>query len=223
MGISFTDKLISSLKPKNSKYYKREGRGFAVQVLPSGCKTFMYIYTLAGKRKHLNLGIYPATSLAIARKKFMDAAILVAEGKDPQVQVNLPEPVMPVIAENQEKELTVSILAEMYLEWSKQNHSPSWYNTNRMSLFNDVIPVWGDRLITTIRRRDAIALIEKVAIRAPGQARNVLKAARSMFDYALQREYIDASPFIKISKAVPSVRPKDRERILSDDEVNKHG
>jgi integrase len=151
----------------------------------------------------------------------MDAAILIIESKDPQAGAKLPEPIEPVTTEIQEEELTVSSLAEKYLEWSNQHHSSSWYTTNRMSLYNDVIPVWGDRLITTVRRRDAIALIEKVASRAPGQARNVLKAARSMFDYALQREYIDASPFIKISKAVPSVRPKDRDRALSDAEIKQ--
>ena len=61
----------------------REGRGFAIQVLPSGSKTFMYIYTFSGKRRHLNLGIYPVTTLAEARQKYMDAAILVGRGKDP--------------------------------------------------------------------------------------------------------------------------------------------
>ena len=80
---AFTDKLISNLKPKGTKYYMREGRGFAIQVLPSGSKTFMYIYTFSGKRRHLNLGIYPVTTLAEARQKYMDAAILVGRGKDP--------------------------------------------------------------------------------------------------------------------------------------------
>src|SRR6266568_4069968 len=89
MGKLFTDKLISNLKPKEKKYYMREGRGFAIQVLPSGCKTFIYIYTFGGKRKHFNLGTYPATSLADARQKYMDAALLVGRGKDPQADSKL--------------------------------------------------------------------------------------------------------------------------------------
>jgi integrase len=218
---AFTDKLISNLKPKGTKYYMREGRGFAIQVLPSGSKTFMYIYTFRGRRRHLNLGIYPVTTLAEARQKYMDAAILVGRGKDPHGENVIAVPEENASDEILDGEMKVSKLAELYLECSKQHHTLSWHVTNRMSLNNDVLPFWGEKPINTIRRRDAIALIEKVAGRAPGQARNVLKAARSMFDYALQREYIDASPFTKISRAVPSVRPKGRERTLSDAEIKE--
>jgi len=221
MAKNFTDKLVSNLKPKGAKYYMREGRGFAIQVLPSGCKTFMYIYTFGGKRRHMNLGIYPVTTLAEARQKYMDAALLVARGKDPHGDEEIAVPDENASDEPLDGEMKVSKLAELYLEWSKQHHTLSWHVTNRMSLNNDVLPFWGEKPINTIRRRDAIALIEKVAGRAPGQARNVLKAARSMFDYALQREYIDASPLTKISRAVPSVRPKGRERTLSDAEIKE--
>jgi hypothetical protein len=45
-------------------------------VLPSGTKTFLYIYEATGKRKQLSLGNYPLTSLSDARKKYIEASPL---------------------------------------------------------------------------------------------------------------------------------------------------
>jgi len=35
MGKQFTEKSIAAAKPKNVKYYLREGRGFTLQVMPT--------------------------------------------------------------------------------------------------------------------------------------------------------------------------------------------
>ncbi|GAB4299492.1 MAG: hypothetical protein Fur0034_11320 [Desulfuromonadia bacterium] len=72
--MKFTDRYIQSLKPREKEYCIRESYGFTIRVLPTGCKTFQYIYTLAGKRRRFNLGHYPATTLAVAPKKFRAAA-----------------------------------------------------------------------------------------------------------------------------------------------------
>ena len=47
----------------------------------------------------------------------------------------------------------------------------------------------------------------------------MLKAGRQIFEYALQREWVDNQPFLKITKAVPKAGPKACERVLDDDEV----
>jgi len=58
-----------------------------------------------------------------------------------------------------------------------------------------------------IRRRDAIALIDPIADKTPGQARGVLKIARAMFNYALERELVESNPFTRLPVAVPSIKP----------------
>lgn len=42
----FTDQFIKNLKPEAEMYQVREGRGFAIRVLPSGVKTWYYITTV---------------------------------------------------------------------------------------------------------------------------------------------------------------------------------
>lgn len=83
MSKQFTDKTIASAKPREARYYLREGRGFALRVMPSGLKTFVYIYELNKRKGYLPLGHYPGCSLAEARIAFNDAFNLVKRGIDP--------------------------------------------------------------------------------------------------------------------------------------------
>jgi len=82
----FTDRYIASLKPQVKKYFVREGRGFTLQVLPSGSKSFLYIFELDKQKGYLQLGNYPTTSLADARIAYNDAYKLVKKGIDPREQ-----------------------------------------------------------------------------------------------------------------------------------------
>ena len=84
MAKQFTDKAIAAAKPKNSRYYLREGRGFALQVLPSGAKAFVYLYELNKNKGYLLLGQYPAISLTDARIAYNEAYKLVKKGVDPR-------------------------------------------------------------------------------------------------------------------------------------------
>lgn len=208
--MTFTDKYLKALKPKEKQYYVREKHGFAVRVLPTGVITFLYIYTTYGKRRQLNLGIYPATKLADARKKFLDAAGLVAEGLDPQ---NQPERAVG------SQELTVSSLAYQYFKHIETYLVARSVKQQKRTIEQDVLPAWGERPAKDIRRRDAIELIETVASRAPGQARNVLLNARTMFSFALHREMIEYNPFSGVGAAVPSTAPGSRDRVLSNEEI----
>ena len=210
--MKFTDRYLQSLKPREKEYCIREGHGFTIRILPSGCKTFQYIYTLLGKRRRHNLGIYPATSLAEAREKYLEAASLVSKGLDPKEL-----PAGAVVAES----YTVSDLVKDYLIHLGKSAAASYVSTARLTLANDVLPVMGNRLVTEIRRRDAIELIEKVAARAPAQGQGVLKFARAMFTFALHRERGEFNPFAGVSAAVPDISISSRDRVLSDDEI-KH-
>ena len=208
----FTEMTLKGLKPKEKEYCLSEGYGFTIRVLPSGIKTFWYYYSLGGKRRKLNLGNYPHVSLSVARKKFRDAANLVADKIDPLAA--------PVVTQSPEHEvITISKLKEKYIEHIRPVLVDRSVKHQSGRLDYHVIPIWGDRPITEIRRRDAIGLIENIAATKPGAARNVLLAIRAMFTYALRRELVEYNPFSEVGLAVPSAMPNERERTLSDDEL----
>ena len=210
----FTDKYLANLKPKEKKYLVVEGRGFSLRVLPSGVKTFLYVYNLNGKKKQLNLGIYPATKLVDARQKYNDAYNLFIKGLDPGAVKVEPET---------EENHTFGHFAKLYLEWSESNpdHSKAYFEINKLSLKNDVLPCWKDIPLKDIRRRDAIALLERVALRSKGQVANVHRAARGVFQYALERDYIDANPLLKLTKAVPAIKYEPKHRTLTEEEIRQ--
>lgn len=222
MAKQFTDKYLQSIKPDEKKKLIREGRGFALQVMPSGIKTFLYIYTFQGKRKNLFLGKYPYLTLAAARIRYNEAYNQVQAGENPAcapMEENSPTEATTVNTTNEPATTTFGDFADLYIKWSEVNHAPAWYKTVKLSLKNDVLPSWQDTPIAEIRRRDAITLLERVAARAPGQAKNVHKVARAVFEYAIDREYLEANPMLKLSRIIPSLKPVTKKRILSDSEI----
>lgn len=216
--MKFTDKYIQSLKPEPAdipvRYYRREAHGFAIRVQPSGLRTWFFIYTFNGIRKHMNLGNYPAITQTVARQKYQEAHSLVGQGIDPQEHYK-------AIAEAKGKEVDDSFgyFAKSYIEWSEKNHSAAWHKTVKLSLNKDVIPYWKDTPITSIKRRDAIKLIEPITDRAPGQARNVHKITRAVFEHAIDRDCEIVNPFLKLSKALPNLKPVTKDRVLTDTEL----
>lgn len=206
-----TDKRVKNAQPSPDKHETliREGDGFVLRIRPSGTKSFYYIFDFKGKRCRMFLGQYPAISLADAHKKHTEALLEVMNGKDPR---------QPKL-ENLD-EITVARLKELYVEHIKTNLVSRSVKHQSERLENYLLPEWENRLVKDIRRRDAIVLIEKIANRGkPAAARNVLLAARAMFSYAMFRELVENNPFTGVSKAVPQVNPKPKERYLNDDEI----
>ncbi len=209
--MKFTDRYLQSIKPPEKEFCIREGHGFTLRVLPSGLKIFQYVYTLNGKRHRLNLGHYPTVSLAEAREKYHEAYLQVSKGIDPQV------PAAAIIQTS--APITVANLIDQYKQFAEQHFAASTSRETARTLDKYVLPNWGPLNILDVRRRDAISLIEPIASTAPGQARGVMKIARAMFNYALEREMVELNPFTRLPAAVPSVKPSSRDRALSSLEI----
>jgi len=210
MAKAFSDRYIQSLQPKDKPYRVVEARGFCVRVLPSGTRSFGYRFTLGGKKQEMSLGVYPEISLKTAREKYQEAYTKLTNGIDPR-HIE-PEPITP-------ESITFQHFSTEYLKWSEKNHKPAWNNTLSKALKKDVLPVWGNKPINEIRRRDAIALLEVVGKRATGQVANVHKAISGIFTYAVERDYLDANPVLRMSNTVPDLKYVPKERALTEEEI----
>jgi integrase len=207
--MAFTDMFVKNLKPKSKEYFVNEGRGFCIRVLPTGCVSFCYRYTLNGKRKLKAIGEYPAMSLADGRDAYGVMEKQVRQDIDPST----PPPTPPPAPE----ELTIQKMCEEYMEWSEKHHAAKWSYTIGKTIDKYITPTLGSRLLTDISRRDAIQILSDVP--TPGAAKNVYKTIRSVFQYAVEREYISATPFTRLSKPVPSLISESRTRTLSPAEL----
>jgi integrase len=202
----FTDKKIKALKSKNHIYDVREQNGFAIRVFPSGEKSWVFIYTYSGRKRRMTLGNYRTMTLSEARIKHGEAyKILKSENKDP-AQVQQQEK-----AENRDSS-TIEGLIEEYIEkWAKPRKR-SWKEDKRL-LDIDVKPLWGKRKAKDITKRDVVLLLENIVKRgAPIAANRAFACIRRMFNFAVERDIIAATPCTTIK--APS-KENQRDRCLS--------
>lgn len=82
--MKLTDDFLKNLAPVDSQGLKKYGDGNALSLYVKGsAKYWRMDYRLAGKRKTLALGVYPAVSIEVARLKSTEARALVRAGIDP--------------------------------------------------------------------------------------------------------------------------------------------
>ena len=224
--MKFTDKYILSLRAKDKMYQVRESEGFGVRVLPSGLKIWIYVYTIAGKRRQMNLGDYPTISLADARGRLIDVKGALRDGNDPQEigflwhrNPDRDKREAAIAEELDRKDPTVRKLAEEYIEkHAKKNKRDSSRVEDERLLEKNVLPVWGDRKAKDIKKRDVILLLESYDDR-PALTHNIFKLVRKMYNFAVSRDILENTPCagIKIDEIATI---SSRERVLKEAKDN---
>lgn len=205
----FTDVFIKSLKPAQKKYHKSSGDGFNIRVMPSGVKTWVYLYRFDGKRKELNLGTYPDVSLATAREKHAEARKLLNHGTDPGALEREK-------LEARRKAPTVADLCAEYLKKHAMVHKKSWAQDERM-IKAEILPSWGDRKAEDLKKRDVILLLESIMERgSPISSNNTLALVRKMFNFAIDRDILEFNPCTRVKPLAPK---PEKNRVLSETEI----
>lgn len=167
------------------------------------------MYRFGGKPRRMTLGTYPALGLAAARAKHSKAKEQLSRGIDPGA-----EHVEQRRADRQAK--TVQELAAVYLEHHARPKKRSALEDEH-ALNGDVLPIWGRRKAKDITRHDVIELLDRIVERgAPIQANRVLALVRKMFNFAVKRGILGATPVTLID---PPGKEHQRDRVLSDDEI----
>lgn len=225
--MKFTDKFILNLKPKEKMYQFRESEGFGVRVLPSGLRIFIFVYTIAGKRRQMNLGDYPDLGLGKARERAADARKALKSGKDPQ-EIGFewhknPERERREIAaaiEADEKNPTIKTLAAEYMRrHANVNKRASSAKEDQRLIDKEVLPIWGDRKAEDIRKRDVVKLLENAAERGPALCHNIFKLIRKMYNFAVSRDILENTPCVGI-KIDEIAAITSRERVLKEPNDN---
>ena len=209
--MKFTDAGIRALKPEASRYVAwADGMpGFGLRVSPKGRKTWVYMYRFEGRARMMTLGNYPKMTLREAGAAYGAAAEQVDKGGDPAQQT--------VATHKADREaLTVNALVTEYIDkWAKPRKK-SWEEDQRI-LDHDVKPVWGRRKAASITRRDVLKLLDGIVERgAPIQANRTLAVVRRMFNFAIERDIVAASPAHRVKAPA---RETKKDRVLTADEI----
>ncbi len=212
---SLTDELVRSLQTSKlqEEIYDSgfDGKGsFGLRIGAGGKRAFFLIYTLNGKRRRITIGPYPQVSLAFARERALSLLRRVRRGFDPAAENIAAQKVPGYFSE----------LVELYMRrHGERNLKSQTVSEYRRILEKEVIPLWGERELSTIHKRDVIHLLETIALEreSPVMADRVRAVLGSVFGFALEREIVSRSPVDGTKSLKPPVAPQ--ERMLADDEI----
>jgi integrase len=180
--------------------------GFGLRVSGAGRKSWQVMYRVAGRKRRMTLGRYPALSLEIARDAAEDALREAARGRDPAAER----------ASMTGGALTFEAFAKAYVERHAKPNKLSWAEDARM-IERDLLPAWRRRPAETITRRDVIELLERVVRRGhPTAANRRLALVRKMFAWGLEVDLVPATPVVAVRAPA---REAPRERVLGEAEL----
>ena len=209
-GKKLTDAAIRRFKAPSAgraEHWDAELPGFGLRITEKGAKSWVVMYRIGGRLRRLTLGSYPAISLKDARALARDAMQEVAKGNDPAT--------MKATA-RRERADTFDEVAQEFIERHAKRKTRSWKATAGI-LERNLVPAWSGRPIGEITRRDVIEALDKVMDRGePYAANRLLAAVRKLFNWALERGIVEASPVANIK--APG-KERQRDRVLSDGEI----
>ena len=145
-----------------------DGGGLALQVSPSGSRSWVFMWKAAGKRTVMGLGSYPEVGLADAREKATSCRKLVAAGLNPLIE-NRRDETTPTFAKAVELYLDEQRLAG----WRNAKHRDQWRMTLGPAYCSSILetrvndigiaevlkvlkPIWQSRAETASRLRGRI-------------------------------------------------------------------
>jgi integrase len=230
-----TDAAVQRLKAppgERMDYFDAAFPGLALRVTGAvdqrpERKTWTYFYRFQGKQRRLTFEPpYPGLGLADARQEATGAQLLLRTGKDPatvKAQTKASALAPDTIAS------VVDLFIKRHLEAKRR--APRYIEETRRNFGNHVLPRWGEKDIKAISRRDVTELLDAVMdegskVKKDGKRRIVpggpiaanrtLAAIRALFNFALRRGIIEATPVALVERPGEETR---RDRTLSAEEI----
>lgn len=223
MARGFTDIAIRNLKPADKRRELPDpgARGLYVIVEPSGFKSFAVRFRFDGKPKKLSLGNIP---LSKARKAAAAALDDVKEGRDPTAAKKQDRAQRKTVEAD-----TLAAITEKYFAIEcglRRNGETLTFNDKLRSAkrrFADVqrlaLPALGKKPIIQIKRREIVALLDKIEIESgPTMADLLLRYLSRIFSWHAARDDDFRSPIVR-GMARSGSKQRERKRILTDDEI----
>ena len=216
--MKFTVRNIEVLKPKHTRYeaYDDNDRGFGIRVSPYGYKCWITRYKTNKRQRKYTHGEYridgksPYLNLASAREEHHKVRAKIRKGIDPQAEKQISK----TLSQNAP---TVKELAEDFIALYAKPNKKSWKDDeNRLE--KHVLPKYGKLKAKDINRKHINLMLDDLLASGLGVGANrVFAVVRKMFNWAVSRGILNASPCAQVSAPF---KENKRERVLSLDELH---
>jgi len=217
MARKLTALAVTAFRAKEDRYEVPDGgcRGLYLLVQPSGKRRFCVRYRFKGVSKKLTLD--PGLTLAQARAVAAAALLDVEQGNDPAIlkfdaRAKAAKVAADVAADTIEARAATFIAQYVEKRTGAENQRQARYVFDKI-----VLPKWHGRTVHDIKRKDIIALVEKIAEDRPIMANRALGHLSKFFSWLCERDQVAASPCHGVR--MPS-KEHARDRILADAEIN---
>jgi integrase len=194
-----TDSKVAGFKPPatgQQEHPDAKVTGLRLRVGAGGTKTWIFRARAGDRTINKKLGSYPGMDLADARTAALKLVAAIAKGGNGEAV-----------------ERTFGAVAEHWIDKVAKPKNDSWRLQERR-LEMHVLPAWRDRKIVDIRRTDVRDLLD--GFEGAVLPNRVLALIKTIFRFALSRDWIDASPAEGIRK--PHVE-RERDRVLTMGEI----
>jgi integrase len=163
--------------------------GLALQVTPTGARSWTLRALIGGKRRDMGLGRYPEVTLAMAHAKARDARELIRQGVDP---IERQQSAASALRASTVDALTFKECATAYIKahragWKSAKHAQQWENT----LAQHAHPVIGELLVRDVKLSHVMRVLEPIWTTTNETASRLRGRIETVLDWATARGYRD--------------------------------
>lgn len=161
--------------------------GLALQVSPSGARSWVLRIKVGSKRRDMGLGAYPGTTLVDARKKAREAREAVEQGQDPVLDRQRAQSALLAV---QASAVTFDTAAAAYIkakapEWKNAKHRDQWETT----LATYAFPIIGRLHVADIGQAHVMRVLEPIWTTKTETASRLRGRIESVLDWATTKHY----------------------------------
>ena len=207
-----SDIAIRNAKPLPGKAFKiTDEKSMYLLVRPDGGKYFRFDYRFEGKRKTLALGVYPATSLKMARKKHFLARELLAQGIDP--------------CEKRKEEKTAHTntfesVARAYLASVAHTVKEVTQQKKVRRFERHIFPAIGRDPISEIKSPAIYSVVRPIIFKNELEtAHRVHSDIQRVYSYAISHGFTDYDPAQAVAAQIPAQKVKHRAALTDPKDV----
>jgi integrase len=215
----FTDRFLRSIRPaepgKRVIFYDAQIPGFGIRVTDRSAPDYKGSFVLVTRYPGSNnptprrIGDYPAMSLAKAREIAREWREDIRRGLDPKLK--------EADQRRQEARRRADTVDATFATFAADHLStPRTGAEVKRAIEQHVLPRWGERPISEIRRADVAELVRGLRKDAPIRANRVLAYLKKFFGWLVDQDMIEASPAAAVKPPSKEIR---RDRVLTDLEI----
>lgn len=161
--------------------------GLALQVSPSGARSWILRVTVGERRRDIGLGGFPDVTLAGAKESARECREKIRNGIDPVVEKQANKSAL-IAAEG--KNITFQRAAELFItakeaEWSNIKHAAQW----RATVQTYANPIIGNVLVRDVALSHILAILEPIWTTKTETASRLRGRLENILDWAKGREY----------------------------------